>query len=258
MTCPVEVRHATTRQHWDKVASLHWRYDRADVAPLLPRGVDADLLDGDAWVSLVAFVRVVAPPRVGPAVPWLSIFLETHVRTYVRGPDGGRGIWFLSLDTDRLAVALAGQRVYGLPYRWSRLRLETAGDVVVYNTRRRRPRRQPVHSHVAVEVGEPIARSEMTAADRFLTARFRAYARGRSGIHAIDTAYEPCQPSRAKVLHLDDGLVAATGLGAPAAPDAVHYCGGMEVRVGPRIAVAGNSGRDGGGSVVPRPAFPAA
>lgn len=259
MTEPVGIRQVSMRQRWDKVASLHWRYDSAALRSLLPPGVAVDTVDGDAWVSLVAFVRVVAPARALPAVPWLSIFLETHVRTYVRGPDGGRGVWFLSLDADRLVATVIGRQVFGLPCHWSRLRLETAGDVVVYNTRRRRPRRPRVHSQIAVAMGEPIAPAELTAADRFLAARFRMYAPGRNGVYAIDVAPEPYELSRAHVLHLEDGLVAATGLEAPAEPATAHYCGGMEARVGPRIAVTnGGMAHDAKGSVVPRPIFPTA
>lgn len=253
------LRHVTMRQRWDRVAFLHWRYSSEDVAAMLPEPIEVDRLDGDAWVSLVAFVRVVAPPRVLPPVPWLSIYLETHVRTYVRGPDGARGLWFLSLDADRLAAAVVGRQMYGLPYRWSRLRLETAGDVVVYNTRLRRPRRRRVSSEVAVEVGEPIAADELGAADRFLTGRERMYALGRRGLYAIDGEHEPWRLSRAKVLHLDDGLVAATGLAAPEEAPLVHYCGGMEARIGRRMPVTGRGVLPASEpSILPRPLFPTA
>lgn len=259
MSYPVEVPHVSTRQRWDKVALLHWRYSCSDVAALLPDGIEVDVLDGDAWVSLVAFVRVVAPPRVVPPVPWVSIFLETHVRTYVRGPDGGRGVWFLSMDTDRLGASVLGRGVYGLPYRWSRLRLETAGGVVVYNARLRRPRRSRVTSEVAVEVGAPISPDELGLVDRSLTARSRVYARRRGSLHAIDAVHEPWRLNRAKVLQLEDGLVAATGLGAPEHPPVAHYCGGMEARIGRREPVAGPGDLPTRGTPVwPRPAFPAA
>lgn len=257
MTSPVEVLHASMRQRWDKVALLHWRYDRTTVGPLLPAGLEVDMLDGDAWVSLVAFVRVVAPPRVIPAVPWLTIFLETHVRTYVRGPDGGRGVWFLSLDADRLAATIVGRRVYRLPYRWSRLRLETAGDVVVYNTRRRGPSGRKVGSHLAVEVGEPIPRAEMGAEDRFLTARFRMYARSRTGIYAIDEQHDPWELNRASVLHIEDDLVASTGLTRPETDPIVHYSGGMEARISARFPVSAAGDELRGPATLPRPAFPA-
>lgn len=258
MTSPPEVRHPSMRQRWDKVAFMHWRYDSAGVGALLPDGIEVDPLDGDAWVSLVAFVRAVSPPRLGPAVPWLSIFLETHVRTYVRGPDGAGGIWFLSLDTDRLTAAMVGRRAYRLPYHWSRLRLETAGDVVVYKTRRRRPSRPRVHSEIAVEVGEPIPRGHMGAADRFLTDASRAYVQGPRGIGAIDTAHEPWNLHRASVLHIDDGLVAATGLSPPATEPVAHYSGGTEAQVSHRIAFSGDGGRPRATVPVrPRPAFPA-
>lgn len=256
MTSPVEVQHATMRQCWDKVALLHWRYEPAVVRALVPAGLDVDTVDGDAWVSLVAFVRVVAPVRLVPAVPWLTTFLETHVRTYVRGPDGGRGLWYMSVDTDRFAAVVAGRRVFGLPYRWSRLRLETAGDVVVYNTRRRGRTGRKVRSHLAVEVGEVIPRSELGAADRFLTARYRLYGRSRTGLYAVDAQHDHWDLSRATVLHVEDDLVGATGLSPPETEPVAHYVGAMEARVGARTPVVRQGEAPAGKpSFAPRPVF---
>src|SRR5213079_2093177 len=85
-----------------------------------------DLLDGEAFVSLVAFTqRRLRPSLGGRIAAWLSSPLASHeffnVRTYVRHRDD-RGIFFLAeWIPNRLAV-LIGPRTYGLPYRLGRLR----------------------------------------------------------------------------------------------------------------------------------------
>jgi len=88
----------------------------AQVQRLLPDGLEADLLDGAAWVGLVPFFMHVATPG-GHQAPWVSRFCETNVRTYVRDAAGRAGIWFFSLDAARAgAVAVAVARTtYRLP-----------------------------------------------------------------------------------------------------------------------------------------------
>ena len=73
-------------------------------------------------MALVPFEMMATFP-VGPAVPWASHFWETNVRTYVRGPDGRTGVWFLSLDASRFGAVAAARLAYSLPYFWSRMRL---------------------------------------------------------------------------------------------------------------------------------------
>ena len=60
-------------------------------------------------------------------MPWASRFSEMNVRTYVRGPDGHRGIWFLSLDASRLGAVAMARRTYRLPYMWARMETRRSG-----------------------------------------------------------------------------------------------------------------------------------
>ena len=90
--CPLEVPRAQMIHRWDLLTFLHWSYEPAEVAALLPDGLEVETFGGRAWVGLVPFAMLVRPPRI-PAVPWMSRFCETNVRTYVRGPRRhGRGL----------------------------------------------------------------------------------------------------------------------------------------------------------------------
>src|SRR5262245_34843152 len=123
------VRYPVMMQHWRRLAFLHWRYPPDVVQALLPEGLRVETFDGDAWVGLIPFLMAgVRLPRV-PALPWLSRFAETNVRTYVTGPDGRSGIWFFSLDAARAPAVLAGRVGYGLPYEWSAMTVRVAGRV---------------------------------------------------------------------------------------------------------------------------------
>ena len=109
-------------QHWEELTFVHWRYPADVVQKALPAGLEVETFDGSAWIGLVPFAMRVRLPG-SPSVPWVSEFPETNVRTYVRGPDGERGIWFFSLDAARLGAVVTARTTYRLPYFWSRMRV---------------------------------------------------------------------------------------------------------------------------------------
>jgi len=49
--------------------------------------------EGHAWITLIPFLIAESRPAWLPRV-LASAFLETNLRTYVRGPDGEHGIYF--------------------------------------------------------------------------------------------------------------------------------------------------------------------
>src|SRR5688572_21053648 len=92
------------RQRWRDVSFLHWRYDPAALQSLLPDDLEVDTFDGHGWVSLTPFLVEGLRPALAPAVPGLSTFPETNLRTYVVGPDGRDGLWFLTLEADSIST----------------------------------------------------------------------------------------------------------------------------------------------------------
>ena len=49
--------------------------------------------EGHAWITLIPFLIAESRPAWLPRM-LASAFLETNLRTYVRGPDGEHGIYF--------------------------------------------------------------------------------------------------------------------------------------------------------------------
>jgi uncharacterized protein YqjF (DUF2071 family) len=216
-------------QGWYDLASIHWRYDPAVVQALLPDDLEVDTFDGSAWVGLIPFsMRGIGLPRL-PAVPYLGRFAEVNVRTYaVR--DGVPGVWFCSLDIDRLLPALVARVTYRLPYCWGRAHHARVGDVVTTEVRRRWPERGP-RTSISVRVGEVI--DEPTELDHFLTARWGLYSKGFRGGSRYAPVDHPRWPlQRAELVDLDDRLVAAAGLPAPDSDPYVLFSSGVPVRIG--------------------------
>jgi uncharacterized protein YqjF (DUF2071 family) len=221
-------------QGWYELASIHWRYDAADVARLLPAGLDVDTFDGSAWVGLIPFaMRGIGLPH-GPAVPYLGSFTEVNVRTYVV-KNGVPAVWFMSLDIDRLIPTLVARATYRLPYCWGSALHHRDGDRLSVEVRRRWPSRGPA-THIEVDIGDTIA--EPSTLDVFLSARWGLYSHGgRSGVRYAPVDHAPWPLRSATLRSLDDSLVTAAGLDAPASDPHVLFSEGVQVRIGmPRSA----------------------
>jgi uncharacterized protein YqjF (DUF2071 family) len=237
------------RMRWTEVTFLHWPYEPDRVQPLLPSGLTVETFDGSAWVGLVPFRMTVRASR-GPAVPWVSFFPETNVRTYVRAPDGSTGIWFLSLDAAQLGAVLTARAWLGLPYEWARMVVRMDGDggdgsVIRYRCARHdRPGRRAGHprprptSTAHVRIGPPIDREDVSDLEEFLTARFRLYSVARGSLLSMPAEHGPWPLHQASMLGLRDRLVEAAGLPPPAGDPLVHYSPGVDVRVGKALPIA--------------------
>ena len=233
--CPAPVRRAVMVQQWRDLVYLHWAYDPEVVQRLLPAGLEVDTFDGRAWVGLIPFqMRGLGLPHL-PAVPYLGTFPEVNVRTYVMR-DGVPGVWFCSLDINRLLPTLVARTTYSLPYCWGKASHSVsgrgAGDTVATTVQRRWPRSEPTPAtSIGVTIGEAITEPEPI--DVWLSARWRLYSvglRGRLRYAPVD--HEPWTLYRAEVTHLDDSLVTAAGLPAPVGEPRALFSPGVYVRVG--------------------------
>jgi uncharacterized protein YqjF (DUF2071 family) len=70
-------------QEWHDVLFAHWKVPLKPLRELVPQGLDIDLFEGEAWVSLVAFEVKKLRPHFIPSFPPISDFLEINMRTYV-------------------------------------------------------------------------------------------------------------------------------------------------------------------------------
>lgn len=217
-------------QRWESMTFLHWSYDPTVVQRLLPPGLVVDRFDGRAWIGLTPFVMRDLRLPLLPTMGGWSTYPETNVRTYVRGPDGRDGLWFLSLDTARAPYLLA--RTLGLAYAWSRMAVQSRERTIEYTARRRLPPAGRPATRVRIQVGERLASAELGERDHFLTGRWHAYHAIRGRLLVTSVEHRPWPLWRATITELHDELVAAGGLPAPEGPPLVHFSAGVDVRVG--------------------------
>jgi uncharacterized protein len=228
---PWPVRWPVMYQTWTWISFLHWSYPPEVVQRLLPPSLAAHTFDDRAWVGLTPFLLEDLRTPVAPAPPWFTSFPETNVRTYVRGPDGREGLWFLSLDAGRLEPVLAARSAYALPYMWAEMAVERDGAIVRYRGRRRWPGPTPAVSRIAVEVGGPLEAEALRELDNYLTDRWQLYTTLGPVLARSNVDHEPWPLYRATVRELDANLVTAAGLHAPQGDPVVHWSPGVRTRI---------------------------
>jgi hypothetical protein len=224
-------------QRWDCLTFLHWPFPGGDVQALLPRGLQPDLWEGRAWVGLTPFVMTAARVGARPLAAVVSRFPETNLRTYVRGPDGGDGVWFLSLDASRWGFVLALRTTLGLPYRWADMSVRREGDRVAYSSRRRTGPAPRASSRILIRPGDPIPADQLGDFEHYLAGRWSAYSSAHGRLWRTPITHRPWQLCHATVVEIDEQLVQAAMLPAPTTPPVVHFSPGVpDVRVGlPRL-----------------------
>ena len=229
---PPRVTVPVMYHQWNWISFIHWRYAPHVVQPMLPAGLALETFDGSAWVGLTPFLMERLRPPLVPAIPWLSRFPETNVRTYVRDRRGRRGIWFLSLDAARLPAVLAARAGYRLPYFWSHMAVDVADNRISYRCRRRMPWSGGARCDADVIIGAPLDESERDELAHFLTARFRLFTVVAGRLVAAEAEHPEWPLHHAELRRLDQDLLQRAELPPSVGDPLVHASPGVRVRVG--------------------------
>jgi uncharacterized protein len=161
-------------QSWHDLLFAHWPIGERELRERVPPGLELDLFDGQAWVSITPFHMTNVAPRGVPAVPWVSAFPELNVRTYVRHA-GRPGIYFFSLDAGNPLAVGAARSLFHLPYFTARMSVESRDGRVHY-----RSERSSSDDDAATFAGSygpvgPVFEAEPGTLDSFLTERYCLY-----------------------------------------------------------------------------------
>jgi len=113
------VRRAFLTARWEDLVILNFEVPPAALTPLVPRGTELDLWEGQALVSLVGFSFVNTRVK-GLPIPGHRNFEEVNLRFYVRrrtasGPDR-RAVVFIRELVPRYAIAAIARLLYNEPY----------------------------------------------------------------------------------------------------------------------------------------------
>jgi uncharacterized protein YqjF (DUF2071 family) len=233
-------QRAVMRQKWRDLLFVHWPIEPQALRPLVPPQLELDLFDGTAYVGLVPFTMTGVRPVGLPAVAGISSFHETNVRTYVRLADCDPGVWFFNLEAaSAIAVRLARWLFY-LPYHYARMFLEHEVTAqpdepasILYAGTRHWPGPLPASYAVRARPEGRIQPAEPGSLEHFLVERYILFANRKSRLYQGRVHHTPYPLQSAKVLSLDETLLAAAGIDRPDTPPLAHFARGVDVEVYP-------------------------
>lgn len=215
------------RQQWQHLAFLHWDCAPEVLEPFLPAGLRPQTFDGRAWVGVTPFRMRDLRPAGLPAVPRWSTFPEINVRTYVTDPQSREGLWFLSLEVSRRAVAASFRTAIGIAYRTARIDLDADDDGLDV-------RWQRGHATAAGDVNAfgPTRYADPGSLEDFLTGRWLAFSTRFGQLLRIPVTHEPWRLRQAETAGDWSGLLQAAQIDVSGPPVHVACSPGVDVRIG--------------------------
>ncbi|MDP6869588.1 MAG: DUF2071 domain-containing protein [Candidatus Poseidoniaceae archaeon] len=215
-------------QQWRYLSFMHWEIDPEKLANHLPDGLELDLFDGKAYVGTIPFLMKGVRPRLLPSVYGISTFPEFNVRTYVT-KNGKPGVFFLTLDAESRVTCAYAPKFYGLPYRYSKCKLEISKNQYKWNSKR--PDDEISLQGKSVPIG-PIMQAEHGTLEYFLFERYCLYVEHKGSLKMAYTLHNPWKFQVAEAEISSNSLTESFNLGIenPLKPDYVHVSEGVHVR----------------------------
>ena len=227
-------------QSWSNLSFVHWRMPPEKLAPLIPDRLTVDTWQGDAWVGLVPFHMSGVRLSWMPAVPGISTFHETNLRTYVHLDGKNPGVWFFSLDAaNSLAVRVARWR-WQLPYYRSMMKLRLREQRVTYESRRLWPGTSNAELTLEAEFGDflppvndlPAGQAAPDTLEHFLAERYFLYSQSQAGrLFRGQVHHRPYPLREARVLKLHETMRQAAKLDCDGDHEHVLFSEGVDVEI---------------------------
>jgi uncharacterized protein YqjF (DUF2071 family) len=229
-------------QHWRELLFLHWRISPAEIAARVPEALSVDTCEGSAWIGLVLFRMSGVRPWWSPAIPGVSAFPETNVRTYVHFQGHDPGVWFLSLDAASTLGVQIGRQRWGLPYHRSQMAVRRRGDFIQYKCEREWPGRMGVGGLVEAEIGDVYSGLDRNlkagcavpgSLEHFLIERYLLYAQKNNRISIGQVHHSPYPLREARLRTCEQSWLDDVGLSAHRPPDHILFSEGVATEIFP-------------------------
>ena len=225
-------------QTWRDLLFLHWEIDPKLIQQTLPDGLMVDTFEGKAYLGIVPFFMQWIRPRFLPALPYISFFLETNVRTYVYDKHGTPGVWFYSLDCNQPLAVWAARTFFNLPYFNAQMSAERQGSGAIdYRTTRRHTDPNKGSRFRYLPSSEPRS-AETGSLEFFLAERYILFADTGKGLASGQVWHTPYPLSSAEAPVWDANLLYLDQFNTPQRPpDLAHFSSGVTVDIFPLRSV---------------------
>jgi uncharacterized protein YqjF (DUF2071 family) len=216
-------------QDWQDILFMHWKIDPQEIQKTLPQGLFVDTHEGDAYVSLVAFIMNDVRLCLLKFMPGLGDYIEVNVRTYVHDGNGNTGVWFYSLDLDSYLGSKIARTAYSLPYIYTHLKGTKSGQQVEIEGHRS-------HENVFMNFTyEPISSKysvvDTSSLDFFLIERYALFTKRKGTVFIGRVHHEPYRISPARITHYSSNLLESHGFSTSEPIDLYHYTPGVTVDI---------------------------
>ena len=229
-------------QRWNDLLFAHWPVAEAQIAPMLPEGLQVDTFQGSAWLGVVPFWLDRIKIRGIPSVPGVRSFPDLNLRTYVREEQSGTpGLYFFSLDASNLLAVGVARSVFHLPYHWAEMRLEQRSEREFSFYSRRRFSAEPVLFKARYRGLGPthkLALSRSGTLQHFFSERHCLFSRNREGQAIRSNLHHvpwPLEEAEAEIERND--LASAIGIRLPDQEPVLHYSRRLAVYIWPEKLV---------------------
>ena len=226
---PCPKRLWLARQDWTELTFLHWRVPVSVLRAQIPKELEIDTYEGDAWLGLVPFRMENVRFRFTPKVPWLSSFPELNVRTYVKHR-GKPGVYFFSLDAASRLMVWIGRQFFHLPY--FKAAMTNAPEQSGWQYFSARKGSSPgAHRFVARQrFSKDVFLAQPGSVEHFLTERYCLYSLDKRGQVLCSEVHHVPWPLRCGEIEIEENtMLQGFGIDSSRAPDLVHASDGVEV-----------------------------
>ncbi len=208
-------------QTWDKLLFMHWPIPKAELLPLIPRGLEIDTFGGTAWIGVTPFTMPRIRPPGLPAPPVVGRSHEINVRTYVHRR-GVPGVWFLSLDASNPLAVLGARLGFSLPYFVARMSLEERDRTIRFASRRAQPGAPPADFEAVWRREEALPDAQPDSQEFFLIERYCLYASRGENMYRARIHHEPWPLCRVSLMSHASSMVESHGLSVPRVSPLLH------------------------------------
>ncbi|PKV66908.1 YqjF family protein [Pontibacter ramchanderi] len=205
-------------QEWNNAVFLHWQVDLNELRQFVPDDLVIDLLEGKAWVSLVAFTMEKIRPRNLPAFSPVSDFHEINIRTYVKYK-GKAGVYFLSIEGGAKLSCQIAKTLSALPYRFSKIK-RTYNHYYAENSLFKD------RLELNYKIGPPL--TEKTQLDKWLTERYALFQDTETSINEFEIHHVEWPTYEVALEHINVNYPRFGKL-LSGTPDLSHYSTGVKV-----------------------------
>jgi len=220
-------------QTWNTLLFAHWPVSTDVLRPMIPKDVEVDTFNRQAWISMVAFRLNGIRLRGTIPVPLTSSFPELNVRTYVT-VNGKPGVWFISLDADNVLGIATARRFFHLPYLKASIGLRVHSDNsgnIEFSSHRTQRGAADAEFAAHYRPKSPIFHTQPGTLEHWLTERYRYYVMDRQErLYSGEVEHDPWPLQEAQADITTNTMALATGIPLPAEPSLLHYAHKINAR----------------------------